>query len=238
VREPQVSTSNTVLDQLPPEIRAHVQPHLRLVHLAHGQVLTEIGAPIRHVWFPTTALIALVGVTADAHTIELATGGTHTCGAVLPLVDAIPAGHRVLVRRAGGAYRVPIDVLQREARRSVPLHAAMQRCVVDLLHQLTDTALCVAFHVLLPRLCRWLRVQRAGARSNTVDVTHEFLAQLLGVTRPKVSHALLVLEADGVIHQGVGRLHVVDPQGLAARSCERAHRTDGAGSVGDAAAPA
>ena len=74
---------------------------------------------------------------------------------------------------------------------------------------------------------RWLLVTVEGARSETIDLTQEFIAQMLGVTRPRVSQALLVLEAQHLIHQGVSRIHIVNRGGLAALSCacDRPRRT-------------
>jgi CRP-like cAMP-binding protein len=78
---------------------------------------------------------------------------------------------------------------------------------------------CHAFHPLTQRVCRWLLVSRDCAHANTFEHTQEFIAHMLGVSRPKVSHALVTLEARGLIHQGRGRIHIVDPHGLQRASC-------------------
>ena len=75
------------------------------------------------------------------------------------------------------------------------------------------------FHALPPRICRWLLGTGDYAHANTIELTQEFIAHMLGVTRPKVAQALATLEARRWIHQGHGRIHIVDPKGLQHGSC-------------------
>jgi len=215
-----VSLVNQILEQLPGEMRARLQPHLRLVHLTHAQQIIEAGDASRHIWFPTTSLMSVLGVATTGDMIELATIGPEDCTGVWLALGASVSRHRVIVRTGGGAYRVPSDVVLREFHANVGAHRVMAQRACALAHQLTQSAVCVAFHALLPRLCGWLLISRDHAPSGTIDLTQEFIAQMLGVTRPRVSQALLVLEAQRVIHQGVGRIHIVNRAGLETLSCD------------------
>jgi len=211
---------NQILDHVPADTQARLEPHLRLVHLTRGQQLIDAGETSRHIWFPTTSLMSVLGVATTGDVIELATIGPDACTGVWFTLGAAMSSHRVIVRGAGGAYRLPSDVVLREFHSNVVVHRVIAQRACALAHELTQTAVCVAFHALLPRLCRWLLIGRDHTRSGTIDLTQEFIAQMLGVTRPKVSQALLVLEAERVIHQGVGRIHIVNRDGLEALSCE------------------
>jgi CRP-like cAMP-binding protein len=128
--------------------------------------------------------------------------------------------HRVLVQLAGGAYRVPIDVVRYELLKNEAFRTAMITSVADLAMQSTQSALCVAFHPIVPRVARWLLQTRDHSRSSTLEVTQDVVAQMLGVFRQRVSPALMELEAHSLIHQGVGRIHIVNRRGLQALACE------------------
>ncbi len=215
-----MSVVNQILEHLPAEMRARLQPHLRLAHLTHGHHVIDVGDASRHIWFPTTSLLSVLGIATTGDMIELATIGPEDCTGVWLALGASVSRHRIIVRTAGGAYRLPSDVVLREFHANVGAHRVMGQRACALAQQLTQSAVCVAFHALLPRLCRWLLMSRDHARSGTIDLTQEFIAQMLGVTRPRVSQALLVLEAQDVIHQGVGRIHIVNRAGLETLSCD------------------
>jgi CRP-like cAMP-binding protein len=209
-----------VLDVITDDGRARLQPHLRLVHLTHGQVLTEAGDARRNVWFPTTGVLSMLGIGAKGDVFELATIGPSSYSDALVTLDAAEAIHRVIVRRAGGAYRIPEEIVRRELHANAGFRRALNAAALDVVRQITAATMCVAFHPLLPRLCRWLLVSLDYAHSETIDLTQEFIAQMLGVTRPRVSQALLILEAQRFIHQGVGRIHIVNRAGLEALTCD------------------
>src|SRR6185312_13522663 len=103
--------------------------------------------------------------------------------------DVVESPHRVLVQMTGSAYRVSADVIRRELQRSDALRSAMSAAASHILAQCTQSIVCLAFHPLLPRLARWLLKARARTQSSSLELTHEFIGQMLGVSRPKVSQA-------------------------------------------------
>jgi CRP-like cAMP-binding protein len=180
-----------VLDVTTDDARARLQPHLRLVHLAHGQVLTEAGEAGRSVWFPTTGVLSMLGIGARGQVFELATIGPSSYSDAFVTLDAVESIHRVIVRRAGGAYRVPDEIVRRELHANTKFRRALNLAAFDVVRQITASTMCVAFHPLLPRLCRWLLESVNYARSETIDLTQEFIAQMLGVTRPRAGPTVL-----------------------------------------------
>jgi CRP-like cAMP-binding protein len=215
-----MSTANGLLDGLSESTRERLRPHLQLVHLTHGRLLADVGDPLRHAYFPTAGMISVLGLTQQGDALEVATVGATGCCGVLLALQATSSPYRVVVQLPGGAYRVSADVVRRELARSNDLHRAFLRGANELLQQATQSAICATFHQVLPRLCRWLLVSRGHARSGTIDLTQEFIAQMLGVSRPRVSQSLMVLETRHMIHQGLGRIHMVDRDGLENLSCE------------------
>jgi len=215
-----MSTGNRLVDALSEPIRHRLRTYLQLTHLRSGRVLVDAGDPIRHVYFPVGALLALTAVTADADSLQVAAIGAEGCSAETLAAGMTISPHRVIVQLAGGAYRVPVDVVRLELLKNEAFRNAMMASVADLATQCTESALCVAFHPLVRRLARWLLHARDHAHSSTLEVTQDVVAQMLGVFRQRVSPALMELEAHSLIHQGVGRIHIVNRRGLQALACE------------------
>ena len=227
-------TGNRLLDGLSERTRERLQPYLQLTHLRAGRVLEEPGEPVRYLYFPSAGLLSCVGVTLRGETLEVAVIGNDGCSAI-----SLAAPHRLVVPLASAAYRVSADVVGREIQRSDDVRLSLSDWSSNVIAQCTQSAICVAFHPLVQRLSRWLLTARDQARSNTLELTQEFVAQMLGVSRPKVSQALMVLETRALIHQGLGRIHLIDRPGLQTLACEcyEVHRRQRSGSPTGAPMP-
>ena len=215
-----MATGNRLIDALSEPIRERLRTYLQLTHLRSGRVLVEAGDSIRHVYFPVGALLALTAVTAEGDSLQVAAIGAEGCSAGTVAAGMTVSSHRVIVQLAGGAYRVPLDVVRHELLNNGAYRSAMTASVADLAVQCSQSALCVAFHPLVRRLARWLLQARDHAHSSTLEVTQDVIAQMLGVFRQRISPALMELEAQSLIHQGVGRIHIVNRRGLQALACE------------------
>jgi CRP-like cAMP-binding protein len=190
-----------------------------MVTLSKQRLLAEAGETPRYAYFPLAGVLSLVGITEDGHTLEVATAGSDGLVGVPLALNGSVSPYRVIVQMVGTAQRVRADAFLRECQRCEDLHAVSLTYAARVLQQVVRAGMCHAFHPLTPRVCRWLLMARACAHADTFEVTQEFLADMLGVSRPKVSHALVMLEARGLIHQGRGRIHIIDPRGLQHASC-------------------
>ena len=208
-----------MFDALSLPARERLRPYVERVQLSKGKVLYDIGELPRHVLMPQEGLISLLAITEDGDTLEVA----HVCNdgiAGVPIVlSAKPPAHQAVVQIPGVAYRIHRDAFVREFRRGEELQALTLICIDTLIRQQTQSALCHAFHPLMARVCRWLLTSRDCLHANTVELTEESIAHTLGVSRPRVSQALVMLEQQNLIHHGHGRTHIVDAQGLARMSC-------------------
>jgi CRP-like cAMP-binding protein len=86
--------------------------------------------------------------------------------------------------------------------------------------QLAQTSACNRLHSLEQRCCRWLLTAHDNARADSFQLTHEFLALMLGVQRPGVSITARGLQHSGLIEYHSGRVTITDRGGLEAAACE------------------
>jgi CRP-like cAMP-binding protein len=216
----QTLSGNRILDALSTPSRERLQPHLELQRLMRGRQLLDAGDPIRHAYFPVNGGISLLGLTDSGGSVELAAIGAEGFANTLLVLGASSTPHRLLVPVASNAYRISADVIRRESQRSPDFQQLVLRCVNELLLQLTQSAICLTFHTLLQRISGWLLACSERIRATTIELTHELVAQILGVSRPRVSEALTTLESRRLIHQGLGRIHIVNRVGLKGVACD------------------
>lgn len=211
---------NHVLDALSMSARERLQPHLELIRLPRGRQLLDSGDPIRHAFFPVNGFISALGITEGGDSIEIAAIGTEGFAGSQLALGARSSAHRLVVPVAGSAYRVSAEVIRREIRLNPEFQQLAFQCVEQLLMRITQSSICLTFHTLVQRTSGWLLTCNEYARAATIELTQDFIAQMLGVSRPRVSEALIALESRRLIHQGLGRIHIVDRHGLEDAACE------------------
>ena len=212
--------SNRLLAALEMEDFALLEPHFESVTLSLGQVLYEPGDPIRHVYFPHDAMISLVNVMEDGDTVEIAIFGREGASGLLGALVTREAFGQYTVQMAGTASR--ISYKQLDAVRSVrpKLRRLLNNYGEALLAQTFQTVACNAVHVVEARCCRWILSMHDRTDQDTLPLTHEFLATMLGVQRSTVSVVTRTLQTAGLIRQSRGGITVTDRAGLENAACE------------------
>ncbi len=212
--------TNWLLAALEPEDFAALEPHLELVELPHKQVLYEAGDPIRYAYFPHHAVVSLVNVLEDGSTVEVALFGR---GGVVGLLSALvtrEAFGRYVVQMAGSASRIAVERLN-EVRNA---HPKLRQLIASygevLLAQTFQILTCNAVHPVEARCCRWILMMHDRAEQDTLPLTHEFLAEMLGVQRSTVSVVARTLQTAGLIRQSRGGITITDRAGLEEATCE------------------
>ena len=191
-----------------------------MVELPLKQVLYEAGDPIRHAYFPHDAVVSLVNVLADGQTVEVALFGRGGGLGLLSSLMSREAFGRYVVQMAGTASRIAVEPLN-EVRNAHPeLRQLFASYSEVLLAQTFQILTCNAVHPVEARCCRWILMMHDRAEQDTLSLTHEFLAEMLGVQRSTVSVVTRTLQTAGLIRQGRGSITVTDRAGLEETVCE------------------
>lgn len=195
-------------------------PHFRRVLLHQDDVLHKQGGGINYVYFIENGMISLVVGTNNGSQIETGVIGCEGVVGALSVWENRSNFHRAVVQIPGKALRLPMEIFQEEWRQNDHL----QKCVLSyanlLVAQISQTALCGRLHTVEERLNRWLLTSRDRIGSNTLELTHEHIAQMLGTRRPSITIALGVLQQMGLIECGRGYITLKDKEKLERGACE------------------
>ena len=211
---------NQLIEGLPRQDRLRLLAVCEPVHMVLAEVLCEPGKPTRHVYFPTEGFISLVAKIDGEPALEVGMVGREgMVGAHLAL-GVLTAPLQALVQGPGAAWRVATAAFRRELTSSVALQRSLNRYLYVLMAQLASSAACLRFHLIGPRLARWLLMSQDRAHSDSFHVTQEFLAYMLGVRRVGITSAASALQRAGLIQYHRGHLTVLNRSGLEAAACD------------------
>jgi CRP-like cAMP-binding protein len=213
-------SQNRLLAALPAEVLDALQTHLRIVKLQAGQVLSEVGEEIRQVYFPQTSVISLVVELQAGDIIETAMIGRDGVVNAAAALDGRISFSKCLVQFAGTASVVDVGPLREIAPKHQRFRSLLSYCEEVTLAHVQQSVACNARHSIEARACRWLLRMRDLTNSEDIGLTHEQLAQMLGVRRAGVSVVAENLQKEGLIkyHRGLVRLY--DIERLRQTSCE------------------
>jgi CRP-like cAMP-binding protein len=195
-------------------------PMLEHVDLALGQVLYESGVTLRHVYFPTNAIVSLLYVMEDGSSAEIAVVGREGLVGVALFMGGNSTPSRAVVQSAGSGFRISADHIYREFSAEPHVMHLLLRYTQALLTQMAQTAVCNRHHKLEQQLCRWLLLSLDALDGDEVVMTHELIANMLGVRRVGVTDAALKLQQAGLIRYKRGHIEVLDRAGLERTTCE------------------
>jgi len=214
-----VPATNRLLSALPPRDREHLLANCEEIELNFGEVLYRPGEPISYVYFPTGSYISLVTAINGAAGLEVRlTGNEGMLGITLILgVDVSP--FHTMVLGAGPALRMVAPSFLRELEQSPALQLNLKRYLYVSISQLAQTAACTRFHVVEDRLASWLLMTQDRAHSDHFHVTHELMANMLGVRRVGITKAANSLLKQKLISYRRGDVTILDRIGLETVSC-------------------
>jgi CRP-like cAMP-binding protein len=211
---------NRVLASLPPAEFLRLAELLEPVRLRSGMMLSEQSTRVKHIYFPTTAIVSMQCVLEDGSTSEIAAIGREgVCGASA-LLDDSTTPSQVLVQSGGEAYLAPTDSVAMEFDRGGAFSRAVLKYLQLLFLQVTQTSMCNYRHSIEQRLCRWLLSTLDRVATCELTITHECLGNILGVRRESITAAVGRLQLLGAIRCGRGRVTVINRSKIDSLACE------------------
>jgi CRP-like cAMP-binding protein len=214
------SSPNRLLASLPPADFELLRPHLKPIELVHEAILFETGDTIDRVYFPHSGIISLVVDLRSGQTIEAAMVGRDSMLGGSSALDGQISLNKAIVQLAGAGETLDVVRFRQIAAKSLDFRTALMRHEQVLFAQSQQSTACNASHTIEARLSRWLLWSRYLTGSDTLPLTQEFLAQMLGVQRSSVSLVANTLQRAGLISYSRGRIEILNLSGLKDASCE------------------
>jgi CRP-like cAMP-binding protein len=211
---------NKLLASLPRDHFERLLPHLSTVLLRQGDVLYEAGDEVDQIYFPHFGMLSLLAVLRDGKAIETATVGSEGVAGAMAGLGLYKSLVRIVVQLPTGAGKIAATHFRTIAAGSEPVRNLCIRYNEVLLSQARVTAACNALHPIEARFCRWLLQSADRAASDTVELTQEFLAEMLGVRRTSVTEVASKVQNTGAITYSRGVIRILDRPALLRMSCE------------------
>jgi CRP-like cAMP-binding protein len=216
-----IPSGNRLVDALPWPDRRALASGARRRHFEQRDVLWEPSERIDLVAFPIGGVISLLTSTVDGEGVELATIGKEgMVGVSVILGDRDRPIERAVAQIAGDALIVDADLFEARLDESDGMRHLMLAYTHTLLKHVAQGVACNRLHPVEQRCARWLLATRDRVDRDELELTHEFLAQMLGVRRASVSETLSVLQRAGLVSTRRGAILIEDPSGLREAACE------------------
>ena len=211
---------NRLLACLPGSELEALLPHFEPVSLAHGDHVIVPGVPIQHIYFPLNALLSMVTTMEDGSAVESGVIGREGMSGIPVLLNAEQTTMPTFTQVPGVALKIKANIIKAEYDRRGTLHTLLNRYMHTVVVMGSFSTACNALHKIELRMAKWLLLSSDGVGSDEFNLTHEFLAVMLGVRRASVSEIASVLRGQGLIDYTRGHIKITDRSGLEAASCE------------------
>jgi CRP-like cAMP-binding protein len=213
--------ANLLLAALPADEYKRIVASLDPVALKLKTLLHRPGAPIDHVYFPGGGFCSILTLLKDGRMVEVATVGREGMVGVEAVLDGNPVSSISMVQgETETCYRMTGEAFRQEMDRRGVFYELLTRYAQALVGFMMQSTACNAVHSVEQRLARWLLMARDRMRSDEFPLTQEFVAMMLGASRPTVTVVANTLQKAGLITYRRGRIRIIDGDKLEAASCE------------------
>jgi CRP-like cAMP-binding protein len=217
---PQQYSKNGILADLPTIEIEQLAPHLHPLLLHHGDTLTEVQDHCDWVYFPKAGVISVVVVAESGMEVEAGLVGSEGAACVVEAMSHSPAVARYVVQVPGSGWRIGAQTFREQLKRMDALQERVWLHQHTLMAIATQSALCNRLHALEARLARWLLSVDDRVDGQSLEITHEFIGDMLGTRRVGVTEALGTLRNSGLIETHRGSVLILDRKGVEASACE------------------
>jgi CRP-like cAMP-binding protein len=212
--------TNRLLGALPQAEYDRVKSYLAKATLPLGMVLHDAFSPVTELYFPVDAVVSLIYTGTAGDSTEVAVVGSEGVIGVPAYLGGMYFPSRAVVQAEGDAWMLHARIAVREFNHGTAFRGRLLLFVQALLTQMAQTAVCNRHHTIEQQLCRWLLLSCDRTGSNTLRMTQELIANMLGVRRVGITEAARKLHSKGYIDYQRGLITLTDRAGLEAHSCE------------------
>ncbi|MEO8073595.1 MAG: Crp/Fnr family transcriptional regulator [Acidobacteriota bacterium] len=211
---------NLLLAALPDEKFKQLLPSFKPAELSLGDVISDSGDEMPHIYFPTSSIVSFIYTTEDGSTAEM--GMVGRCGVIgiSNFLGGRTTPNQAIVQVAGGALKIRAEIICEEFSRGGDLQRILLCFTQLLLTQISQIAACNRLHNFEQRLCRWLLFCHDCVMKDEIIMTQEIIAHLLGVRREGVTVAAGRLQDAGMVSYSRGHIQILDRQKLEETTCE------------------
>jgi CRP-like cAMP-binding protein len=214
-------TRNRLLDMLPIAERSDLVSTMDRIAITPHDMLQPPGRTIRDVYFPITGVISLMTPLEDGTAIEMATVGNEgMVGVHAFLGGGVLGNSQAMSQVPGEMLSVRADTFRAFVESDGKMRDVMLAYTQALFAQIGQAVACNVAHEIQQRAAKWLLETHDRVDGDDFQLTQEFLADMLGVTRPSVTVAAGILQTAGLITYRRGRVIIIDRPRLEEASCE------------------
>jgi CRP-like cAMP-binding protein len=214
------NTRNRLLDALPAAEYARLARKLEPVELQLGQVLFQAGEGTEHVYFLVESIVSLMTDLEEGGGIEVGLVGREGMVGISVVFGVERESKLATVQRTGTALRMRSDDLREELAGGGRLPRLLLRYAHALMSQISQSVVCNVRHTLDGRLVRWLLMFQDRADADEFELTHEFMANMLGAARSSIGEVVRKLQEMGMVNYERGRFRIVNRMAMEQMACE------------------
>jgi len=215
-----VATQNGLLQALKPAELSTLAPDFQTVDLEFMASLHEPGDPTPYVYFPNDGVVSLLTVLENGMAVELGHVGREGMVDISVFLGLEASESRIVIQVPGTAQRMDSKQFRKHVDALPALRRIMGAYVLEFFTMVAQTTACNRQHTIQQRFARWVLMTQDRTAREEFPITQEFLAEMLGVTRPKVSSAATAMRRRGLIDYRRGLMTVENRARLEAAACE------------------
>lgn len=209
-------TRNSILKKL----KSSKFEKLKFLEFSLADLLYDPHDKIEFVYFPETCVISIVTMLSDGRGVEAGIIGKEGMAGAFAAFGEDISPREATIQLAGSGWRMKVEDFREEFDENKDFRCEVLHFVYAFVAQISQNAACICYHRIEQRLARWFLMFDDRAPSETLELTQEFIAQMLGVHRPSVSKNANELQKMGLIKYNRGTVEIIDRQGLENLACE------------------
>jgi CRP-like cAMP-binding protein len=213
---------NRLLAKLPEAEFARLKPHLRTIDARLKQTLFRAGDAIEYVYFPNGGVCSVATILPDGASVEATMIGAEGIVGIEAFFSSAPIspGENLVQIPNCSMERLGLETFRREIEGRGTLTTLVGAYAEVVLAVLMQASACNARHPVNERCAKWLlTAQDRLAQRPEFRLSHEFLAMMVGATRPTVTAIAQRFQHAGLIRYSYGRMTIVDRRGLERTAC-------------------